>query len=296
MRNALFRGGKKKYYAVWGGPNPGVHYTVWDVARKWIERHSVMQRSFKDAGSAWQYYQGEKRSGLANVRPQTHAAPQAPRGPSIVQRSDQFPVRPQTHAAPQAPRGPSNVQRADQSPYPRPPQPPPSSTVPDPEADVIPLDHDILTTAREVAAALMRRLGMLEASPESSNPQSHRDSAPSPSMPSLAPPREPPLSPEQAKLVDLIVKERKNVFYTGSAGVGKSRVLKAFRQRLSSMGYKVNVVAPTGRAALDINGSTTWSYAGWTPDSMKKPLKDLQNEAWKNTTKKRLQKDRRSCD
>lgn len=38
------------------------------------------------------------------------------------------------------------------------------------------------------------------------------------------------------------------------------------------MGKKVNVVAPTERAAFDITGSTTWSYAGWIPEHMKKPL------------------------
>jgi ATP-dependent DNA helicase PIF1 len=97
------------------------------------------------------------------------------------------------------------------------------------------------------------------------------------------------LSFEQLRLVDLIV-QGKNVFYTGSAGVGKSRVLKAFRQRLSAMGKRVNVVAPTGRAALDINGSTTWSYAGWTPEHMKKPLDMLQRQAWQEKTKRRLQK------
>lgn len=102
-------------------------------------------------------------------------------------------------------------------------------------------------------------------------------------------PSEPPLSSEQVRLVNLIV-QGKNVFYTGSAGVGKSRVLKALRQRLSAMGKRVNVVAPTGRAALDTNGSTTWSYAGWTPEHMKKPLDMLQRQAWQKKTKRRLQK------
>jgi ATP-dependent DNA helicase PIF1 len=56
------------------------------------------------------------------------------------------------------------------------------------------------------------------------------------------------------------------------------------------MGEKVNIVAPTGRAAFDITGSTTWSYAGWTPEHMKKPLDMLKRDAWKIKTKKRLQK------
>lgn len=72
---------------------------------------------------------------------------------------------------------------------------------------------------------------------------------------------EPELCKEQADLVELIL-NRRNVFYTGSAGCGKSTVLKAFVKRFREQGLKVDIVAPTGRAALDINGSTTWTYAG----------------------------------
>lgn len=89
---------------------------------------------------------------------------------------------------------------------------------------------------------------------------------------------EPELCAEQQALVELICSGQ-NVFYTGSAGCGKSTVLKAFVRRLRSGPGKhkrVHIIAPTGRAALDINGSTFWTYAGWTPDHMKKPLKDLR--------------------
>lgn len=238
--------GKKKFYAIWGGPNPGIHFTVWDVAQKWTERYKVKQRSFKVASDALQYYREQKRTfpQLVDTPRHSHAAPQAPRGDNIESPQD-------IH---------ENV-------------PPHSRQVAAPSTafeSVTPgQDHKPNTPLKQ---RYQGESGLLRAAP------------------SLPIPKEPPLSPEQARLVDIIVKERKNVFYTGSAGVGKSRVLKAFRQRLSALGYKVNVVAPTGRAALDINGSTTWSYAGWTPESMKKPLKHLQREAWKRKTKKRLQK------
>jgi hypothetical protein len=98
---------------------------------------------------------------------------------------------------------------------------------------------------------------------------------------------EPALCPEQAELVDLIL-SRRNVFYTGSAGCGKSTVLKAFVKRFQERGMRVNIIAPTGRAALDINGSTTWTYAGWTPDSHKKPLKDLKIAAHGKFVRMRL--------
>ncbi|XDG02568.1 hypothetical protein ABKA04_002183 [Annulohypoxylon sp. FPYF3050] len=89
---------------------------------------------------------------------------------------------------------------------------------------------------------------------------------------------EPELCPEQSRLVDLIV-SGKNVFYTGSAGCGKSTVLKAFTARLQRMGKRVRILAPTGRAALQVNGTTTWTYAGWTPDHHKRPLDELKGQA-----------------
>lgn len=101
---------------------------------------------------------------------------------------------------------------------------------------------------------------------------------------------EPPLCPEQSALVDLILSGR-NVFYTGSAGCGKSTVLKAFVKRLKehpTRPKKVDIIAPTGRAALDINGSTFWTYAGWTPDHMKRPVQDLRKAAHGKFVKKRL--------
>lgn len=99
---------------------------------------------------------------------------------------------------------------------------------------------------------------------------------------------EPSLCPEQAALVDLIMQGH-NVFYTGSAGCGKSTVLKAFVKRLTDMGKTVHIVAPTGRAALNVGGMTTWSFAGWTPHSHKKDLDQLRKEAvWNSKVNKRL--------
>jgi ATP-dependent DNA helicase PIF1 len=101
--------------------------------------------------------------------------------------------------------------------------------------------------------------------------------------------KEPRLCAEQQQLVDLILSGR-NVFYTGSAGCGKSTVLKAFTRRLRAMGKKVNIVAPTGRAALQVHGSTTWTYAGLTPESNKLPLAELRKKANGKLVWKRLDK------
>jgi ATP-dependent DNA helicase PIF1 len=102
-------------------------------------------------------------------------------------------------------------------------------------------------------------------------------------------PTEPDLCPEQQALVDLILSGR-NVFYTGSAGTGKSTVLKAFVQELRARNKTVNIIAPTGRAALDINGQTFWTYAGWTPLHMKKKLKELKEAAHGKFVSARLRK------
>lgn len=98
---------------------------------------------------------------------------------------------------------------------------------------------------------------------------------------------EPQLSPEQERVVDLILSGR-NVFYTGSAGTGKSTVLKAFVSRLKSQGKHIDIVAPSGIAALAVSGTTIFAYAGWTPDTFKVPLKEIVDAAYGKKVRKRL--------
>ena len=104
-----------------------------------------------------------------------------------------------------------------------------------------------------------------------------------------APRTEPQLCDEQLELVDLIMKGR-NVFYTGSAGCGKSAVLRYFVARLKERGSTVYIIAPTGRAALEVGGETLYSYAGWTPDTLEKPMKELEHNAHKRRNWKRVNK------
>jgi len=94
------------------------------------------------------------------------------------------------------------------------------------------------------------------------------------------------LSAEQQRVVDLIVDGGKNVFYTGSAGCGKSTILKAFVPLLKKQGKNVRIVAPTNLAALNVGGQTTWNFAGWTVNSMNESLDKLKEaahgkETWK---------------
>jgi hypothetical protein len=88
----------------------------------------------------------------------------------------------------------------------------------------------------------------------------------------------PQLVPEQQHVVDLILQGH-NVFYTGSAGCGKSTILKAFVKRLQQQGKRVKIVAPTNLAALNVGGQTTWSFASWTPDSMKRRIDKLMENS-----------------
>lgn len=86
----------------------------------------------------------------------------------------------------------------------------------------------------------------------------------------------PTLSAEQEALVSLAL-EGHNIFYTGSAGCGKSTVLRAIRDRFEAKNEFVHVLAPTGKVALANGGRTTWSFAGWTPNSHKMSLSEMTN-------------------
>lgn len=78
-------------------------------------------------------------------------------------------------------------------------------------------------------------------------------------------PREIFLSAEQRYVLNLVVRQKKSIFFTGAAGTGKSvllrRIISDLRRR--SVGYgKVAVTASTGIAAFNIGGSTVHRFAG----------------------------------
>lgn len=70
------------------------------------------------------------------------------------------------------------------------------------------------------------------------------------------------LDEKQLEVVRLAVHERRNVFFTGPAGCGKSTVLKKIRNELRDQRLRVGCLAPTGCAALAIKGQTIHSFAG----------------------------------
>lgn len=71
---------------------------------------------------------------------------------------------------------------------------------------------------------------------------------------------DPKITKEQSEVLDA-VRTRRNVFFTGSAGVGKSFLLKEICRFLQSDDRHFSVTAPTGIAAVNISGMTIHSWA-----------------------------------
>src|SRR5687768_13666300 len=72
------------------------------------------------------------------------------------------------------------------------------------------------------------------------------------------------LSKQQQQVYDLVVNKRENIFFTGSAGTGKSHLLMKIIVALKEIFgiEKIAVTATTGIAAVNINGSTLHSFSG----------------------------------
>jgi ATP-dependent exoDNAse (exonuclease V) alpha subunit len=66
-----------------------------------------------------------------------------------------------------------------------------------------------------------------------------------------------------------------NVFITGKAGTGKSTLLRYFR---SVTKKNIAVIAPTGVAAVNVEGQTLHSFFGFKPDITVKKVKKLYHE------------------
>lgn len=74
------------------------------------------------------------------------------------------------------------------------------------------------------------------------------------------------LSEEQQYVLNLVVDKRESVFFTGSAGTGKSVLLReiiaALRRKYSKEPDRIAVTASTGLAACNIGGVTLHSFSG----------------------------------
>jgi ATP-dependent DNA helicase PIF1 len=74
------------------------------------------------------------------------------------------------------------------------------------------------------------------------------------------------LSDEQQQVLDLVVEQKKSVFFTGSAGTGKSvllrEIISSLRKKFQREPDRVAVTASTGLAACNVGGVTLHSFAG----------------------------------
>lgn len=93
------------------------------------------------------------------------------------------------------------------------------------------------------------------------------------------------LSYEQSQILKL-VQEGKNIFFTGSAGTGKSvllrEIIKALRKKHAKSADAVAITASTGIAACNIGGQTLHSFSGigigeGTPESLATKIKKNKN-------------------
>lgn len=70
-------------------------------------------------------------------------------------------------------------------------------------------------------------------------------------------------NPEAQKALELLEQTNQNLFLTGEAGTGKSTLLQYFRYNTKK---NIVVLAPTGVAALNVEGQTIHSFCAFGPD------------------------------
>ena len=95
------------------------------------------------------------------------------------------------------------------------------------------------------------------------------------------------LCEEQAQIVKLTLSGQ-NVFFTGGAGTGKSFVLRRLVRELRARGRRVEVVTPTGISAINVGGITYFTFAGWYPGTVKKSIKEIEDEAMGKVRRRRM--------
>src|SRR3989339_2166397 len=88
------------------------------------------------------------------------------------------------------------------------------------------------------------------------------------------------------KAINLVENTNKNIFITGKAGTGKSTLLNYFRLITKK---KIVVLAPTGVAALNVNGETIHSFFGFKPDINLAKVKKIKPRKGKPNIYKKIE-------
>ena len=82
-------------------------------------------------------------------------------------------------------------------------------------------------------------------------------------------------SPQAEEALKIMNDTHDNLFLTGRAGTGKSTLLTEFRKNTKK---RIAVLAPTGVAAVNVNGQTIHSFCGFKPDITLKKVKRLADD------------------
>ena len=95
----------------------------------------------------------------------------------------------------------------------------------------------------------------------------------------------PELNKQFKKALDVVEETDKSVFITGKAGTGKSTLLEYFRGQTKK---SVVVLAPTGVAAVNVEGETIHSFFKFRPDITLRDAKEIAAKARRNKSRKDL--------
>jgi len=94
------------------------------------------------------------------------------------------------------------------------------------------------------------------------------------------------LNPQFKRALHTMENTRKHVFVTGRAGTGKSTLLQVFRNQTKK---RAVVLAPTGVAAVNVQGQTIHSFFGFRPDITVSAIKDISVYGERKATCKKLE-------
>ncbi len=84
------------------------------------------------------------------------------------------------------------------------------------------------------------------------------------------------MSEERRDILDYFEKTKENFFLTGKAGTGKSHLLSYFRKNTQK---KIVVLAPTGVAALNVQGQTIHSFFGFGASITPRGVRRVQDQS-----------------
>src|SRR3990167_2212923 len=94
------------------------------------------------------------------------------------------------------------------------------------------------------------------------------------------------MNPQFQRALHAMENTKSHVFITGRAGTGKSTLLKVFQNQTKK---RAVVLAPTGVAAINIQGQTIHSFFGFRPDITVSILKEIKVFGERKETFKKLE-------